>query len=151
MRQQYLALLVLAILAVASGCTLPGQQPQATAIPYDHLSAQDVFNAFAKAGLQMQNPQEDTTIAGRGAPTQFKDRYTFEVPDIAPAGGQVIVFSSPDEAQAWQNYITQLRSSTDTRRDVVYVYFTANLMLQLDTGLTNAEAGNYRDAFMALK
>ncbi len=146
MRQQYLALVLLAILAAGCGILNP-QQP--TAVPYDTLGAQDVFNAFARAGLQMQNPVQDLVVS-RGAPTGLKDRYTFEIPSIAPAGGQVIVFSSPDQSQAWQDYITKLRNDSTQRRNVVYVYFKGNLMLQLNPSLTNDQAAPYRDAFNAL-
>ncbi len=151
MRQQYLPLVVLAILAVfgASGCgVLNPQQP--TAVPFVRYGAEDVFNAFGRAGLQIQNPEKNMTVIGRGAPSGFSDRYLFEIPRIAPAGGQIIVFSSADQLAAWQHYIETLRASTDTRRDVVYVYVKENVMLQLSANLTNQEADGYSDAFMAL-
>ena len=62
----------------------------------------------------------------------------------------MIVFASPDQAQAWQSYIESLRNKSDSRRDVVYVYFKDNLMLQLSAALTNQEASAYRDAFNGL-
>ena len=147
MRQQYLALILLAILA--AGCAILNPS-QPTPVPFDRLSAQDVFDAFARAGLEMQNPQQNLVISGRGAPTALQDRYTFEIPSIAPAGGQIIVFASPDQLQAWQTYVSQLRSSSDTRRDVIYTYFNANVMLQLSANLTNDQADAYQKAFMSL-
>lgn len=146
-RQQYLALVLFAILTVTAGCSSLGLgQPTATPIPFDRYSAQDVFNAFARAGLQIQNPEKATTVLGRGAPTEFRDRYLFEVPRIAPAGGQVIEFANQTELQAWQDYIQQLSSNSATRRDVIYVYVKGNIMLQLNANLTAQEANAYRDA-----
>src|SRR4051812_653375 len=110
MRQQYLPLVVLAILTVfgASGCGILNP-PQPTAVPFVRYGAEDVFNAFARAGLQIQNPEQSMNVSGRGAPSGFSDRYLFEIPRIAPAGGQIIVFSSADQMQAWQHYIDTLR------------------------------------------
>ncbi|MEP7294178.1 MAG: hypothetical protein ABI835_20490 [Chloroflexota bacterium] len=153
MRQQYLSLVLLAIFALlgASACSVLNPPPQPTAIPFQRLSAEAVFNAFARAGLQMQNPEKNTDVQGRGAPTEFSDRYLFEIPRIAPAGGQVIVFANADQLQAWQDYIERLRGDSSTRRDVVYVYVKDNIMLQLSASLTNQEASAYRDALMALE
>jgi hypothetical protein len=151
MRQQYLPLVVLAILAVfgASGCGILNP-PQPTAVPFVQHNVEDVFNAFARAGLQVQNPEQSMSVSGRGAPTGFSNRYLFEIPRIAPAGGQIIIFSSPDQLAAWQHYIDTLRSSADTRRDVVFTYFKENLMLQLSANLTNDEAKGFADAFNGL-
>lgn len=151
MRQQYLALLLLAMLAVvgAAGCAILSP-PQPTTVPFARFGAQDVFNTFARASLEMQNPEKSMLVQGRGAPTEFSDRYLFEIPGIAPAGGQVIVFADASQMQAWQAYIDKLHNDSATRRDVVYVYFNANVMLQLNAMLTVQEANAYRDAFMGL-
>ena len=151
MRQQYLPLVVLAILAVfgASGCGVLNP-PQPTAVPFVQHNAEDVFNAFGRAGLQIQNPEKNMLVSGRGAPSSFSDRYLFEIPRIAPAGGQIIVFSTPDQLAAWQHYIDTLLASADTRRDVIYVYIKENVLLQLNANLTNQEAKGYSDAFMGL-
>lgn len=151
MRQQYLSLVLLAMIALfGAGCDALNP-PQPTAIPFQQLSAEDVFNAFARAGLQLQNPQKEMIVQGRGAPTQFADRYVFEIPRVAPAGGQVLVFSDAAQLQAWQEYIDRLRNDSATRRDVVYVYVNQNVMLQLSASLTNLEASAYRDAFMGIQ
>ena len=151
MRQQYLPLVVLAILAVfgASGCGVLNP-PQPTAVPFVRYGAEAVFNAFGRAGLQIQNPEKNMTVSGRGAPSGFSDRYLFEIPRIAPAGGQIIVFSTPDQLKAWQHYIETLRANAETRRDLVYTYVKENVLLQLSANLTNEEAQGYRDAFMGL-
>jgi hypothetical protein len=151
MRLQYLSLLLLAIFALVavSGCALLiGVTP--TPVPFEKFGAQDVFNAFARASLQMQNPEKSMVVEGRGAPGEFSDRYVFEVPRIAPAGGQIVVFADAEQMQAWQDYIERLRNNSETRRDVVFVYFNQNVMLQLNPQLTNQEAFAYRDAFMGM-
>ncbi len=150
--QQYLALVLFAILTVAAGCSALGLgQPTPTAIPFDRYGVQDVFNAFARAGLQVQNPEKASAALGRGAPTEFQDRYLFEIARIAPAGGQILVFATPEQLQAWQDYVTRLRNDPATRRDVVYVYAKANILLQLNTTLTTQEANAYRDALNSLE
>ena len=146
-QQQYLALVLFAILTVAAGCSLLGiGQATPTPIPFDRYSAEDVFNAFARAGLQVENPEKATSVMGRGAPTEFRDRYLFAVPRIAPAGGQIIEFATQADLQAWQDYIQQLSSNSATRRDVIYVYVKGNIMLQLNANLTAQEANAYRNA-----
>lgn len=152
MRQQYLPLVLFAILAFfgTSGCSILNPPPAPTAIPFNLHTSEDVFNAFARAGLQMQNPTKEMNVGARGAPSEFSDRYLFEVPRIAPLGGQVIVFATAPQLQAWQAYIETLRNDSDTRRDVVYVYVKDNVMVQLSASLTTAEANAYRDALMAL-
>ncbi|MCC6803142.1 MAG: hypothetical protein IT319_09675 [Anaerolineae bacterium] len=152
MRQQYLALLLLAMLAAvgASACAVLNP-PEPTTVPFARFGAQDVFSAFARASLEMRNPEKALVVQGRGAPGEFSDRYLFEIPRIAPAGGQIIVFADAGQMQAWQAYIDKLRSDSDTRRDVVFTYFNQNVMLQLNPMLTNQEAAAYRDAFMGLE
>lgn len=150
MRQQYLSLVLLAMIVLFSAGCGALNPPQPTAIPFQQISAEDVFNAFGRAGLQMQNPQKEMIVQGRGAPNEFADRYVFEVPRVAPAGGQVLVFSNAEQLQAWQDYIERLRNDSNTRRDVVYVYVNQNAMLQLSASLTNLEATAYRDAFMGI-
>lgn len=154
MRQRYLSLVLLAILSAlaVSGCSSLGGlfgPPTPTPIPFDRYSIEDVFNTFARAGLQVGNPTQSMDV-GRGAPINFRSRYIFEVPRIAPGGGQVVVFSSPEQMAEWQAYINRLDSDSTTHRDVIYTYWTANLMLQMSASLTNAEAAAYRDAFMTL-
>jgi hypothetical protein len=154
MRQRYLSLVLLAILAAfaSAGCAALGLggPPTPTPIPFDRYDAEDIFNAFARAGLQVGNPTQNMNVQGRGAPINFRSRYIFEIPRIAPNGGQVIVFSTPAQMQEWQAYINRLDSDSSTHRDVIYTYWTANLMLQMSASLTNAEAAAYRDAFLSL-
>lgn len=150
MVKPYLVLLLLTMTALAAGCASLGiGQPTATPIPFERYSAQDVFDAFSTAGVEAQNLQRDMVV-GRGAPAYFKDRYVFEIPRIAPQGGQIIVFDRPEDLAAWQAYVADLRSESATRRDVVYVYVKDNVLLQVNANLTTQEAGAYEDALMGL-
>jgi hypothetical protein len=151
MLKQYLFLLLLTMTVLAAGCASLGiGQPTETPIPFDRYTAEDVFSALSEAGVQAQNTQRDLVV-GRGAPSTFIDRYIFEIPRIAPAGGQVLVFETPDGLNAWQEYIGQLRSDNATRRNVVYVYVKDNVMLQVNANLTTQEANGYRDALMGME
>ncbi len=149
MHRQYLAAAILAMCALLLGACDVLNPPPPTSIPYERLSAQAVFNAFARAGLLIDNPTQERGVP-RGVPAQFRDRWLFELPSIAPAGGQIVIFATADQALEWQVYIEQLRRNSNTRRDVVYTYFHLNAMLQLNTTLSNAEAARYRDLFLTI-
>jgi len=82
---------------------------------------------------------------GRDAPTTYNDRYIFEIPSIAPQGGQILIFSSDANMQAWRDYIELLRQDRVTRRDVVYVYENANVMVQVNSNLPVDDANVFRD------
>lgn len=148
MLKRYLVLIVIAIFAGA--CDSLNIQPTATPVPFDKFNVQDVFTAFARAGLPIGGLEQNMLVSREG-PTELRDRYVFEIPRIAPAGGQVIIFANPQQRANWEAYIETLRGSSDTRRDVIYTYFHENVMLQLNTGLTNAEANGYRDALLSLQ
>lgn len=148
MLKRYLVLLVLAIFLNA--CDSINLQPTATPVPFDKFDVQDVFNAFARAGLPIGGLEQSMLVAREG-PTELRDRYVFEIPRIAPAGGQVIIFANAQQRAQWESYIETLRGSSNTRRDVIYTYFHENIMLQLNTGLTNDEANGYRDALLSLQ
>jgi hypothetical protein len=146
MMKRYLFLLLLTMTVLATGCESLGigQQPP-TPVPFARYTAQDVIDAFSTAGLQVQNMQRDMAV-GRGAPNTFSARYEFEVPRIAPGGGQILIFQQQEDLTAWQDYIAQLRADSATRRDVVYVYVKDNVLLQVNANLTTQEAIGFRDA-----
>ena len=148
MQQQYRLFILIATAALLTGCgaNLPFISQPPTAVPFVQFGAQDVFDAFAEAGLSVDNPERQIS-AGRDDPGEFSDRYFFEIPRIAPAGGQIVVFDDPQDLAAWQAYIDRLRNDSSTRRNVVYVYVKANVMLQLNNALTANEASAYRQAF----
>lgn len=137
-------------LSGCSGVALPGQTPTETPRPFDRFTAQEVVDALIAAGLPLQNVQSDISV-GRGAPLTFNERLIFEIPRIAPNGGQVVTFTNAEDMQAWQDWIVGLRSNPDTRRDVIYVYTNQNAIIQLNAGLTNQEANVYRDTFLGLE
>jgi hypothetical protein len=147
--KRYLVPLLLAIAGLLlAGCELPGEA-RATQPTFAAFTSQQVFDALSGAGLTVTNMQRDM-LAERGAPNTFSDRWTFEIPRIAPNGGQIIIFANQTELQTWQDYIEDLRRSDLTRRDVIYVYFHENVMLQVNANLTNAEAASFRDALQAM-
>lgn len=141
---------VLLMVAALSGCASIGGAPTATPLPFDRFSAQQMFEAFQAAGLSVQNAQSNTA-AGRGAPLTFNERYTFEIARIAPGGGQVVIFRTPEDLQAWLDYIATLRNDPQQRRNVVYVYTNSNALLQLNADLTNQEAEAFRSVFLAVQ
>ncbi len=141
--QRYLVVLVLATTTLA-GCGL-GQPPPPTPLPFARHTALDVANAFAAAGLSVQNPVRDLVV-GREAPSTFNDRYTFEIDAVAPDGGQILIFNDPARLGEWEAYVNRLRSTSSTRRDVVYTYLHHNVLLQLNANLLPDQAAAYRDA-----
>ncbi|MDZ4768739.1 MAG: hypothetical protein SGJ24_06390 [Chloroflexota bacterium] len=145
--RRYLALLLLAMLC--AGCDSLPTAPTATLIPYDRHDVPAVLQAFARAGLPISDIEQDTDVQ-RDGPRVLKDRWVFAVPRIAPAGGQIVVFTDQSQQNEWTAFIERLRNDSDTRRDVVYTYFHSNIMLQLNAGLTNQEANAYRDALLTL-
>lgn len=152
-KRYLLSLLIATILLLtlaACGGANPFAAPTPTPLPFNLYTAQAVFDAFTAAGLDVLNPVEEQ-LAGRDTPGEFGERYVFEIGSIAPAGGQVIVFDTPDQLAAWQSYIQSLRNNSATRRGVVYVYVKNNVMVQLNSSLTNAQANAYQAALNAMQ
>jgi hypothetical protein len=147
--KQYLLLLLIAMIAAACDALPMGGEPTATPLPYARHTAQDVFTAFARAGLIAGDLEQNTNVL-RDAPRALRDRWVFSIERIAPAGGQVIIFADPAQQREWQAYIDRLRANANTRRDVVYTFFHVNVMVQLNAGLTNQEANAWRDALFTL-
>lgn len=145
--RRYLVLILLAMLTVSACESI--NPPPPTPFPFNRFIAQNVLDAFTAANLQFANPTREMTV-GRGAPSRFEDRYVFEIPIVEPEGGQLVIFRSPDQLAEWQQYIEQLRSSSDTRRSVAYVFVHANVLLQLNANLTRAQAQAYADALAAM-
>ncbi|NWF69297.1 MAG: hypothetical protein HXY40_09430 [Chloroflexi bacterium] len=131
------------LLAACGGPAAP------TATPFARYSAQNIIDAFQNAGLGLQNVERDMLV-GRDAPGNFSDRYVFQIASIAPQGGQILVFNRDADMQAWRDYIAQLRNSTVTRRDVVYVYEYANIMIQLNSNLAPDVAARFAEILTTL-
>ncbi|MDX2163087.1 MAG: hypothetical protein SF162_17355 [bacterium] len=145
----------LLIMLLVSGCeALQGavapQEPTATPRPWAYFRAEGAAEQMIAAGLPLQNLLTDLAV-GRGAPLTFNGRVVFEVPRIAPGGGQIVTFSTPEDLQAWEDWIADLRNDPEQRRSVVYVYVNQNALMQLSADLTNQEAAVYRDVFLGLQ
>jgi hypothetical protein len=149
MPKHYLVYCVLAILCL-SGCDGLGNQ-EPTAVPFAIYNAQQVIQAFRDGGAPVSNITRNMVIGSdRGVPATFSDRYVFEIPRIAPLGGQILVFDRAEDMQAWVDYIASLRQNQRTRRDVVYVYTRRNVMIQLNAALTATEARQFENIFTTL-
>lgn len=141
-----ISVLMLAVIVGCSGSSAPTEAPR----PWARFSAQDVIDALTGVGLPVQNAVSDQA-AGRGAPLVFTQRMTFEIPRIAPLGGQVVVFGAQDDMAEWLAWVETIRNDPETRRTVVYTYTNQNAWLQLSAELTNAEATVYRETFLGLQ
>ncbi len=147
--KRYLVLCVLAMsLSVLAAC---GATDATTPEPFARFKAVDVLKVLTDANLSVVNPQR-SLAATSGAPLSFSDRYTFEIAirDIAPSGGQILIFNSPGAMQKWQDYITGQKASSDTKRNWLFVYTYKNVLLQVNPGLTNDEAERYHKALEAM-
>lgn len=142
--KRYLAILLIAISAFLAACA--GEPPPP---PFDQLTAQEVVDALNAASATVQNPVADMVV-GRDAPNTFSERIVFQIPSIAPDGGQIIIFRTSADLQAWQSYIDTLRADPDERRSVIYVYVNQNALLQLNANLLPDEASRYSTAFTNL-
>ncbi|MCA9902806.1 MAG: hypothetical protein KC547_03025 [Anaerolineae bacterium] len=144
MLKRYLVLLLLTMIGFVAACTQEPPPP-----PFERYEAQQVIDALNAAGATVQAPVQDLVV-GRNAPSTFNNRIVFEIPRIAPDGGQILTFRTQADLQAWQDYITGLRNDPNTRRSVTYVFVKDNVMLQLNANLTNAEATQYQSALEAM-
>ncbi len=146
-------LLMLAAGACSSVSSLLPEQapPTATPRPFVSFSAQQIVDALTAAGLPIQNADSDLSAGRGGAPLVFTERMVFEIPRIAPYGGQIVVFGSQDDMAEWLAWVETIRNDSATRRSVVYTYTNQNAWLQLSADLTNAEAAVYRETFLALR
>ena len=110
-------------------------------MPFDALSAQDVFNAFARAGLEIQNPEKKMTCQrARRAERLQRPLPVRNSAHRARRGADHRLCHARINCRRGRHYIDKLRGNSDTRRDVVYIYVKDNVMLQLSANLTNAEA-----------
>lgn len=150
MPKHYLFVCVLAIVTLLAGCeSVPFLQPPPTATPFARFTADDVIAGFSRAGLAVQNVSRDMLI-GRDAPNSYSNRYVFEITHIAPLGGQILIFDTPEGMGEWLGYIERLRAGAETRRDVIYVYPYANVLLQVNANLLPSEANQFRAALQGM-
>jgi hypothetical protein len=142
------ALLAIALVLVCAGCGV-GQPPPPTTLPFNRYRAEAVLAAFRADNVAIQNEVASLDVAP-DVPATFVQRVTFEIPLIAPQGGQVFIFTTPENQAEFLAYIERQRASAATRRNVVYVYAHANVVLQLSPSLTNDQAARFRSVLEAL-
>lgn len=146
MPKQYLVCCLAAILMLLAAC---GGDSAPQAAPFNRFDAQTVLESLRSAGFGVQNERRDM-IVPQGIPVTFSDRYLFEVEQIAPAGGQLLIFNNAGGLADWQAFIERQRGNSATRRDYVYVYTAANTILILSPNMTTDLALAYRDAMTRL-
>lgn len=142
--KRHLAILFIAISTLTGACSSEPPPP-----PFDQLTAQEVVDALNAAGAIVQNPVTDMVV-GRDAPNTFSERIVFQIPSVAPEGGQIVIFRNAADLQVWQQYIDTLRADPASRRSVIYVYVHQNALLQLNANLLPNEAGRYSAAFTSI-
>jgi hypothetical protein len=84
--------------------------------------------------------------AGRGAPRTEIERITFGLPSVFDGGtGQILVFDGQAGMSAWLDYLFGLDDRARGERLV-----PANVIVQLDAGLAQETARQFRAALEAL-
>ena len=148
MTQRYTAAFTLAmfVFSMLVGCA---SAPTPTPPPFIRHTPTQVLDHLQAAGLSVIDPRRDLVVPP-DTPMTFNDRYLFQIAAIAPFGGQVLTFSDAADMQTWLDHIERLRASSQTRREVVYVFTHDNVILWLNPVLSNALANPYRDALATL-
>jgi hypothetical protein len=141
-------IVLLSAAVVLGGCS-GSATTEINSAPFNRFTIQNVRDAFSRAGLPVQVLVRDI-FPGRDEPRTFNDRYIFPITRIAPAGGQVVFFTSQPAMDAWLGYMEELRADSERRRDVVYVYTHGNIMLQLNADLLPEEAAAFEQALASL-
>lgn len=136
-----LALIPLALLAlVACG----GPSPTATPVFPRHTAA-EVVAALRARGLPVEDVKPGTPWKqGDPWPNVATDRQVFTIPAVAPNGGVIQTFAEQRDVDAMAAYYARFPDLAP------YVYAHGNVLLQLNNGLSKAEAEQYRAALEAL-
>jgi hypothetical protein len=94
--------------------------------------------------LGVSNAVVSQRAANDQSPNTATDRREFAIASIAPKGGQLLLFDSAADVagmQAWYARFPDLAP---------YVYVKGNALLQLNSGLSKAEAEKFREALNTL-
>lgn len=121
--------------------------PQATPTPtFRQFTSDRVVAAFARAGLPVTDAHPGQPWkAGDLWPNVALDRVVFTIPAIAPLGGVVQTFETPDDLAAMRAFYARLPDLAP------YVYANGNALVQLGNGLSQAEAEQFNAALLAMK
>jgi hypothetical protein len=100
-----------------------------------------VIDAWRAAGLPVSAVKDCSNTTSTTIPKTFDDDLCFTIASIAPAGGQVMTFSTPSNQRSIVAYFDQYPALAP------YVYSHANAVAQLNSNLKAADAAKY-DAAM---
>ena len=81
--------------------------------------------------------------AGSPIPRTWAEDVCFTIPSVAPNGGQVMSFDTIQNEKSVAAYFALFPAFAP------YVYVHANVIAQLNSGITAAEAGRYEAAMSA--
>jgi hypothetical protein len=123
--------------------TVSSPQPSPTPSP-KQFKAQAAIDAWTSAGLKVTGvvacsaPDPSSPI-----PRTWAEDVCFTIPSIAPHGGQLMSFDTVPNERAVVAYFGQYPALAP------YVYAHANVVAQLNSNLTAAEAAKYDAAMTA--
>lgn len=136
-----ITLLSLAMLLLVSGG--PSGGTTASAAPRTTLTAQQVFKAFASAGLQVDNVRQQPVVSSpSGPPITEREAWAFSLPEVAPSGGRVLVFAEGERLN---------KKAAWFRRSGATVVVVDNIILWLDPDIVPPRAARYRQALNGLR
>jgi predicted small lipoprotein YifL len=129
----------LVCLVALTACGGAGPTPTPT---FPKYTAEQVMAKIQPLGVS--NVAQGARVSGDQSPNTAIDSRTFTIATIAPKGGQLLLFDTPaDRAgmEAWYARFPDLAP---------YVYVKGNALLQLNSGLSKAEAEKFREALNTL-
>ncbi len=110
------------------------------------LTGDDVLIAFQRFDLPYADVTREAGPAGGDAPDTELERLTFTLPTIFDGGvGQALVFETPEDRDAWLDYLFDPAGV-----DPGFVYFEANVIVQLSPDLDGETARLFRAALASL-
>jgi hypothetical protein len=129
-------------LAVAALLLLGLQTAPVQAQATKQLTATKVVSAFRAAGLPVNNLHQESLYGGpSGPPATEKEVWRFSIPEVAPSGGKIMIFSNNARRDAKAFWFKQVHVN-------VAVY--KNVILWLDNRLSASRVAAYRHALMGL-
>jgi hypothetical protein len=138
----YRLLLVPFVLVALMACGV--QSPTATPA-FARYTIPDVFAAFRAAGLSVEDVRPGTPWKqGDPWPNVATERQAFTIASVAPKGGVIQTFAEQKDRDAMAAYYARFPDLAP------YVYARHNILVQLNSGVSKAEAEKYRAALEAL-
>jgi hypothetical protein len=131
--------------STTSNSSSPASQSPSASPSAKSYKAQDVIDLWTKAGLLVSAVMPcDPPLANSPIPRTWTDDVCFTIASIAPHGGQVMTFDTETNERAIVSYFQLFPSLAP------YVYVHANVVAQLNSSLTAADAKKFDDAMSPL-